>query len=136
MLRGGKYKHNDTSIITTTSKSSCISLHYIYNRFLIVRLKEVGTFGKKGYYEGRIAKAVVDVVQKFGGVMTLEDLQSHVTTYEEPISVDYRGYRLWEIPPNGHGMAALMALNILEAYDLKSKLFYKCVHVYGHVPSS
>ncbi|XP_021347302.1 uncharacterized protein LOC110446456 isoform X2 [Mizuhopecten yessoensis] len=87
--------------------------------YLAQTFRELGTMGKKGFYEGRIAKAIVDVVEKFGGVMTLDDLQSHVTTYEEPISTDYRGYRLWEIPPNGHGMAALMALNILEAYDLK-----------------
>jgi len=65
-----------------------------------------------------VAAAIVDVVQKFGGVLSLEDLKSHVTTMEEPISTDYRGYRLWEIPPNGHGMAALMTLNILEEYNI------------------
>ncbi|XP_033739918.1 glutathione hydrolase-like YwrD proenzyme [Pecten maximus] len=82
--------------------------------------RELGTLGKKGFYEGRIAKAIVDVVGKFGGVMTMDDLQSHVTTYEDPINTDYRGYRLWEIPPNGHGMAALIALNVLEDYNLKN----------------
>lgn len=81
--------------------------------------RELGRLGKKGFYEGRIAKAIVDAVETFGGVMTMDDLKSHVTTYEDPISTDYRGYRVWEIPPNGHGMAALIALNVLEAYDLK-----------------
>ncbi|XP_060077764.1 glutathione hydrolase-like YwrD proenzyme [Ylistrum balloti] len=87
--------------------------------YLAQTFRELGTHGKKGFYEGRIAKAIVAAVEKFGGVMTADDLQNHVTTFEDPISTDYRGYRLWEIPPNGHGMAALIALNVLETYDLK-----------------
>ena len=67
----------------------------------------------------------MDVVQKFGGVMTTEDLAHHVTTYEEPISVEYKGVRLREIPPNGQGIVALMALNILEEFDLKGMIDIK-----------
>jgi gamma-glutamyltranspeptidase/glutathione hydrolase len=52
--------------------------------------------------------------------MTLEDLAAHHTTWEQPISTTYRGLRLWECPPNGQGLAALLALNLLEAYDLSS----------------
>ncbi|KAL3877327.1 hypothetical protein ACJMK2_035057 [Sinanodonta woodiana] len=82
--------------------------------------KELGTHGKKAFYEGRIAAAIVEAVQTFGGVMTKEDLQNHVTTFDEPISIDYKGYQVWEIPPNGQGITALIALNILEGIDLKS----------------
>ena len=53
--------------------------------------------------------------------MSLEDLENHVTTFEDPISVDYKGVRLWEIPPNGQGIVALTALNILQSFDLKGK---------------
>ena len=77
--------------------------------------------GKSGFYEGRIAKAICDIVQSHGGVMYPDDLKNHNSTFEEPISVDYKGYKVWEIPPNGQGITALMALNILEEYDLKSE---------------
>ena len=52
--------------------------------------------------------------------MSIDDLASHVSTWEEPISVDYRGYRVYECPPNGQGITALIALNILEGFDLAS----------------
>ena len=87
----------------------------------ILLIQELATKGKTGFYEGRIAKAICDTVQSHGGVMALDDLKNHRSTFEEPISVDYKGYRVWEIPPNGQGITALMALNILEEYDLKSK---------------
>ncbi|XP_062595846.1 glutathione hydrolase-like YwrD proenzyme [Saccostrea cucullata] len=51
--------------------------------------------------------------------MTTEDLASHMTTFEEPISTEYKGYKVWEVPPNGQGITTLIALNILEGMDLK-----------------
>lgn len=84
-------------------------------------LQELGKNGKSAFYSGRIAQAIVDVVQKFGGVISLEDLANHRTTFDEPISVDYKECRVWEMPPSGQGITALMALNILEGFDLKSE---------------
>lgn len=52
--------------------------------------------------------------------MTLEDLKNHETTFEDPISVAYKGVRLWEIVPNGQGIVALLTLNILQSFDLQS----------------
>ena len=74
--------------------------------------------GKDAYYRGPIARAIVDVIREAGGCMELEDLAAHTSTWEQPISTTYRGLRFWEIPPNGQGIAALMALNILEGFDL------------------
>ena len=74
--------------------------------------------GKSAYYQGEIAESIVRVIQEAGGCMSVDDLASHVSTWEEPISVDYRGYRVYECPPNGQGITALIALNILEGFDL------------------
>jgi gamma-glutamyltranspeptidase/glutathione hydrolase len=74
--------------------------------------------GKEAFYQGEIAKAIVAVVGSSGGCLTMEDLASHTSTWEEPISVTYRGLRVYECPPNGQGITALIALNILEGFDL------------------
>jgi gamma-glutamyltranspeptidase/glutathione hydrolase len=75
--------------------------------------------GKGAFYRGEIARAIAEVVQQAGGVMTMEDLAAHESTWDEPINTTYRGYRIWECPPNGQGLAALLALNVLEGFDLK-----------------
>ncbi|XP_070581176.1 glutathione hydrolase-like YwrD proenzyme [Ptychodera flava] len=76
--------------------------------------RELATNGKKGYYEGRIAQAISDVVKEHGGVMEISDLKVHESTFDVPIYTDYKGVRVYEMPPNGQGITALMALNILE----------------------
>jgi gamma-glutamyltranspeptidase / glutathione hydrolase len=82
--------------------------------------KTIAEGGASAYYQGAIAEAIVSVIQESGGAMSTEDLASHVSTWEEPISVDYRGYRVYECPPNGQGITALIALNILDGFDLAS----------------
>lgn len=74
--------------------------------------------GPSAFYQGPIAEAIVSVIKEAGGVLSAEDLASHVSTWEEPISITYRGYRVFECPPNGQGITALIALNILEGFDL------------------
>eukprot|EP00123_Amoebidium_parasiticum_P018573 comp24246_c0_seq1/m.44859 comp24246_c0_seq1/g.44859 ORF comp24246_c0_seq1/g.44859 comp24246_c0_seq1/m.44859 type:complete len:558 (-) comp24246_c0_seq1:93-1766(-) len=75
---------------------------------------------KKGFYEGRVAQAIVSVLQQKGGVMALSDLAQHTSSIVEPISLDYHGVTVWECPPNGQGLVALVALNILQHTDLAS----------------
>ena len=87
--------------------------------------------GKTGFYEGETAKNIVEAVRNFGGCLSLEDLKNHETTYEEPIFTDFKGVRLWEIPPNGQGIVALMALNILEEFDLKGESVSFCRYQKG-----
>ena len=76
--------------------------------------------GAEAFYRGHIAEAIVGVLKEAGGLMSMDDLASHVSTWEEPISVEYRGLRVYECPPNGQGITALIALNILEGFDLAS----------------
>ncbi len=74
--------------------------------------------GKDAYYKGEIAQSIARVVEAAGGVLSTADLAAHESTWDEPISTTYRGVRVWECPPNGQGLAALMALNVLEGFDL------------------
>ena len=78
--------------------------------------------GKSAFYQGDIAEAIVGVIKEAGGSLgvSAEDLASHTSTWEEPILVTYRGLRVHECPPNGQGITALIALNILEGFDLSS----------------
>jgi gamma-glutamyltranspeptidase/glutathione hydrolase len=81
-------------------------------------LQQIATHGKKVFYEGPIAEAIVDTVQKAGGCLALEDLAAHHSTWDKPLAVTYRHFKVWECPPNGQGLTALLALNILKGYDL------------------
>ncbi len=81
-------------------------------------LRRVAEGGKEAFYQGEIAAALAAQVQAAGGCLTEVDLAAHTSTWETPISVDYRGRRVWECPPNGQGLAALLAINILEGFDL------------------
>ncbi|MCW5873061.1 MAG: gamma-glutamyltransferase family protein [Anaerolineales bacterium] len=81
-------------------------------------LRALAEGGARAFYEGEIAEAIVAVLAQAGGVMAAADLAGHRSTWDEPISADYRGYRVWECPPNGQGLAALLALNILSHFEL------------------
>jgi len=86
------------------------------NPTLAKSLREVVEHGKAGFYEGRVAEAIVELLALKGGTMTLEDLKKHKSTFDEPITINYRGVDVWEIPPNGQGITALIALNVLEGF--------------------
>ncbi|HSB11275.1 MAG TPA: gamma-glutamyltransferase [Blastocatellia bacterium] len=74
--------------------------------------------GRDAFYKGEIARAIVDYCQKNGGFLSMQDFVEHRSEWVEPISTDYRGYKVYECPPNGQGLTALLALNILEGFDL------------------
>jgi gamma-glutamyltranspeptidase/glutathione hydrolase len=76
--------------------------------------------GPRALYGGALGQRLVDHLAARGGFLTLDDLTRHQPTWVEPISVPFRGYRVWELPPNGQGVAALEMLRILEPYDLRS----------------
>ncbi len=91
------------------------------NPGLAKTFREIGRGGKKAFYEGRIAEAIASVIQQAGGCLTVDDLARHASTWEEPISTEYGGLRLWECPPNGQGLTALIALNLLSGFDIASQ---------------
>ncbi|CAF3631470.1 unnamed protein product [Rotaria socialis] len=90
-------------------------------------LREIADKGRDGFYKGPIAEAIVELIQSKGGLMTLEDLSEHRSTPVEPISISYslnnnQRIRIWECPPNGQGLVALMAIGILEQIQKQNKI--------------
>jgi gamma-glutamyltranspeptidase/glutathione hydrolase len=81
-------------------------------------LAAVGESGADAFYEGEVARGIARAVQEGGGYLDEQDLAAHETLWVEPISTEYRGVRVYEIPPPGQGIAALQMLNILEGFDM------------------
>ena len=79
--------------------------------------------GRDAFYKGHIAKTIDAYMKKHGGFLSYDDLASHSSNWVDPVSVNYRGYEVWELPPNGQGTAALQMLNILEGFDIASMGF-------------
>ena len=83
-------------------------------------LRTIAKGGRDAFYRGDIARAIVEYCRANGGFLSLEDFAAQKAEWVEPISTTYRGYTLYEIPPNGQGLTALLLLNILEGLDLKA----------------
>lgn len=79
--------------------------------------------GRDAFYEGEIARTIDAYMQRIGGPLRYEDMAAHRSEWIDPVSVNYRGYDVWELPPQGQGIAALQMLQILEGYDLASMGF-------------
>jgi gamma-glutamyltranspeptidase / glutathione hydrolase len=81
--------------------------------------RKIAKDGPAAFYRGDIAKEIVAFSEKNGGYFSLKDFEDHTSTWIEPVSTNYRGYDVWELPPNGQGIAALQMLNLLEPFDLR-----------------
>ena len=88
------------------------------NPYLANTLEEIARDGRDAFYKGDIARTIARYMKDQGGFLSYEDLASHHSEWVEPVSVNYRGYDVWELPPNGQGLATLQILNILEGYDI------------------
>lgn len=74
--------------------------------------------GRDAFYEGSLARTMADFLAENGALLRYEDFKAHQSEWVQPVAIDYRGYQLWELPPNGQGIAAQQILNILQGYDL------------------
>jgi len=81
-------------------------------------LRGIAADGKEYIYLGEFARTLSEHVQRYGGWITPEDMANHVSTWDEPITAQYRGATLYELPPNGHGLAAVIAVNLAAGFDL------------------
>ena len=90
------------------------------NADLAKTFRDIATNGPKHLYGGPLGKTIAEFTQSKGGFLTPEDFAEHKVEWVQPISVPFQGYRLWELPPNSQGVAALEMLRLLETYDLKA----------------
>ncbi|WP_017729051.1 gamma-glutamyltransferase family protein [Halalkalibacterium ligniniphilum] len=90
-------------------------------------LRSIAETNGESFYRGELANKIDTYFLKYGGFLTKEDLSAFHPEWVEPIKVNYRGYDVWEIPPNGQGLVALEALNLLKGFEFKSK---ECVDTY------
>ena len=98
-------------------------------------LKSIARRGSRAFYKGKLAEKIARYVREMGGRLDKEDLENHESTWDEPIHSDYRGVAVWECPPNGHGLAALMAMNIAEGFDIRG-MGFQSADTYHHLIES
>ena len=89
------------------------------NPNLAASYRAIASEGPSAFYTGAIARKIVAAGDELGGFMSLKDLADHHSDWVEPVSTNYRGYDVWELPPNGQGIAALQILNLIEPYDIR-----------------
>lgn len=89
--------------------------------------------GRDVFYKGRVADTISRFMKREGGYLSLDDLASHTSEWVEPLSVSYRGYDIWELPPNGQGITVLEMLNILEGYDIGAMGFGSAAHLHAFI---
>lgn len=100
------------------------------NPMLGETLQKVAQKGRDEFYRGEIARTIAGYMKQHGGYLSYSDLAEHTSEWVEPVSTNYRGYDVWELPPNGQGIAALQMLNVLEGYDLAKAGFGSIDHLH------
>lgn len=100
------------------------------NPALANTLETIAKKGRDAFYKGEIAHTISDFIEEQGGFLGYEDLSTHTSEWVEPMSVNYRGYDVWELPPNGQGIAALQILQILEGYDIAGMGFGSAAYIH------
>jgi gamma-glutamyltranspeptidase/glutathione hydrolase len=103
------------------------------NPYLANTLEKIAQGGRDAFYKGDIARTIARYMKDQGGFLSYEDMADHHSEWVDPVSTDYRGYHLWELPPNGQGIAALQMLNILEGYDIASMGFGSKEYIHAFV---
>jgi gamma-glutamyltranspeptidase/glutathione hydrolase len=93
-------------------------------------LEKIGAEGRDVFYKGEMADTMAAFMKRVGGYLTKEDFAKHRSEWVEPVSSNYRGWDVWELPPNGQGIAALQILNIIEQYDVKTMGFGSADYVH------
>lgn len=102
----------------------------IKNQFLADTYKKIAKGGRDAFYKGDIARESAKFIQAQGGFLAYEDFATHQSDWIEPVATNYRGYDVWELPPNGQGISTLQMLNIIEGYDFSKIPFGSAEHLH------
>ena len=100
------------------------------NPYLAETYQKIAEGGRDAFYKGEIAQVIGAFIDQQGGFLSVDDLASHTSEWVEPVSINYRGYDVWELPPNGQGIAALQMLKILEGFDFSKIKFGSTEHLH------
>lgn len=100
------------------------------NPALAATLRTIGQQGRDAFYKGEIARTIDTFMKENQGFLAYEDLANHRSEWVQPVSINYRGYDVWELPPNGQGIAALQILQILQGFDPASMPFGSLAHLH------
>jgi len=100
------------------------------NPALAETLETIAREGRSAFYNGSLTEKMVTFLKRHGSYLEMEDFASHQSDWIDPVSTNYRGWDVWELPPNGQGIAALQILNILEAYPLSEYGFGSLGHIH------
>ena len=100
------------------------------NPYLANTYSKIAKEGRDAFYKGEMARTIANFIKEQGGFLSYKDLASHKSEWVQPVSVNYRGYDVWELPPNGQGIAALQMLNIIEQYDFSTIEFGSAEHIH------
>lgn len=103
------------------------------NPALAATYEKIATGGRDAFYKGDIARTIDAYMNEQDGFLSYEDMASHEGEWVTPVSTNYRGYDVWELPPNGQGIAALQILNILERYDIEGMGFGSADYIHTFV---
>lgn len=103
------------------------------NPALANTFRKIAKGGRDAFYKGEIAKTIAEHVQSQGGFLSYDDMANHKSEWVTPVSTNYRGYDVWELPPNGQGIAALQILNIMEGYDVAEMGFGSSEYIHHFV---
>ena len=103
------------------------------NPRLALTLERIGREGRDLFYRGEFARTIAAYMAKQGGFLSYRDMAEHRSEWVEPVSTNYRGYEVWELPPNGQGIAVLQILNILSGFDLRKAGFGSTTHLHAFI---
>jgi gamma-glutamyltranspeptidase / glutathione hydrolase len=103
------------------------------NPYLASTLERIANNGRDEFYKGEIARTIASYIKDQGGFLSYEDMATHKSEWVEPLTTSYRGYDVWELPPNGQGTAALQMLNIMELFDVAEMGFGSADYIHTFV---
>jgi len=128
-LHGGRFP-NVYETFANSDKTIPAKGDIFKNPALAETYKRIAQNGKDEFYLGETARRIAAFILEQGGFLSFDDLANHTSEWVDPVSTNYRGYDLWELPPNTQGIAALQMLNILEAYDFSKIPFGSARHIH------